>query len=71
MVKEKILIYGMGITGKAVKNFCKYKKIPYEIYDDTKTKENFKKILKNISTIVLSPGVKKTNLNIKFALKIK
>ena len=71
MVKERILIYGMGITGKAVKNFCKYKKIPYAIYDDTKSKDNFKKILKNISTIVLSPGVKKTNLNIKFALKNK
>ena len=71
MVKEKILIYGMGITGKAVKNFCKYKKIPYEIYEDTKSKDNFKKILKKISTIVLSPGIRKSNLNIKFALENK
>ena len=71
MIKEKILIYGMGVTGKAVKNFCSQKKIPYELYDDTKKKVDFKEILKDISTVVLSPGIKKNNLNIQIALKKK
>ena len=71
MIKEKILIYGMGVTGKAVKNFCSLKKIPYELYDDTKNEVDFKEILKDISTVVLSPGIKKTNLNIQIALKKK
>ena len=33
----KTLIFGYGITGKAVENFLRNKSIEYLIYDDNKT----------------------------------
>ena len=71
-MKKKILIYGMGKTGAAVKKFCIKKNIPYETYDDKKQNpDKFKNLLEKISTIVLSPGVPASNGNIKLAIKTK
>ena len=44
---KKILIYGMGKTGKAVKKFCENNKIKYFTFDDNTDKRNrFDKLIK-------------------------
>ena len=71
-MEKKILIYGMGTTGKAVKKFCDKNKIKYFTFDDNKDKRNkFEKLIKNTSKIVLSPGIPKSNDNVKFAINKK
>ena len=69
---KKILIYGMGKTGKAVKKFCENNKIKYFTFDDNIDKRNrFDKLIKNTSKIIISPGISKSNENIKFAISKK
>ena len=47
---KKILIYGMGKTGKAVKKFCENNKIKYFTFDDNIDKRNrFDKLIKNMN----------------------
>ena len=71
-MEKKILIYGMGTTGKAVKKFCENNKIKYFTFDDNKDKKNkFKKLIKNTSKIILSPGIPRSNDNVKFAINKK
>ena len=66
---KKILIYGMGKTGKAVKKFCENNKIKYFTFDDnTDKRKRFDKLIKNTSKIIISPGISKSNENIKLSL---
>ncbi len=51
---EKILIYGKGKTGEAVKKFCDKNKIQNIITDDKSYSEN---LIKNVDTVVVSPGI--------------
>ncbi|NPA52904.1 MAG: UDP-N-acetylmuramoyl-L-alanine--D-glutamate ligase [Aquificae bacterium] len=51
---KKILIYGKGKTGEAVKNFCDKNKIENDLVDDHTYNPN---LLKNYTTIVVSPGI--------------
>ena len=61
----KTLIFGYGITGKAVENFLKNKSIEYLIYDDNETVllDIEKDLLFDesqiniIDEIVISPGI--------------
>ncbi len=58
MLKEKkVLIYGKGRVGNALKSFCEYLKIDADIRDDSDAPENFD----NYSTIVPSPGISPKN----------
>ena len=69
---KKILIYGLGKSGKAVKKFCENNKIKYFTFDDNIDKRNrFDKLIKNTSKIIISPGISKSNENIKFAISKK
>jgi UDP-N-acetylmuramoylalanine--D-glutamate ligase len=61
------LIYGYGVTGKAVEAFFNKKNIPYKIFDENLT-ENYKnKIVKeellkeDFDEVILSPGIKDSN----------
>lgn len=69
-MKKRVLIYGLGITGKELIKFCKKNKIPFYDHDDNK-KNNFDKVLNKISEIILSPGIARSNKNINKALKLK
>lgn len=68
---KKILIYGMGSTGKEVVKFCKKRKIDFFTFDDNKNNEkDFKKILKETKEIITSPGVGLRNKNLRFAISL-
>ncbi|MDD5197732.1 MAG: UDP-N-acetylmuramoyl-L-alanine--D-glutamate ligase [Candidatus Gracilibacteria bacterium] len=51
--EKKVLIYGKGKVGTALKNFCEYNKIPSDIRDDSDNIESFDKY----SIIIPSPGI--------------
>jgi len=81
-MRKKILIYGMGITGIELVEFCKKNEIPYIPFDDTKQlinksekvlgpKDNFKNLLKYCNEIVVSPGIGLRNKNIQLAIKYR
>lgn len=61
------LIYGYGVTGKAVEAFFNKKNIPYKIFDEN-LNENFdNKIVRdellkeNFDEVILSPGIQENN----------
>ena len=72
--KHSFLVYGLGSTGKSVINFFKRNDIKnFKVWDDefknlykSKHVVKLEETLDEVDHIVLSPGVKKTNLNIKF-----
>ena len=71
-MKKKVLIYGMGVTGVELRKFCRKKSISYITFDDnsvSKTKYEFKDLLKNCEEIIVSPGIGLRNKNIKLAIK--
>tara|TARA_Y100000588_G_C14238316_1_gene918266 strand:+ start:1127 stop:2389 length:1263 start_codon:yes stop_codon:yes gene_type:complete len=71
-MKKKVLIYGMGVTGVELRKFCRKKRISYITFDDnsvSKTKYEFKDLLKNCEEIIVSPGIGLRNKNIKLAIK--
>ena len=81
-MRKKILIYGMGVTGIELVEFCKKNKIPYIPFDDTKKlinksekvlgpKDDFKNLLKYCNEIVVSPGIGLRNKNIQLAIKCR
>tara|TARA_B100000965_G_C19590430_1_gene757713 strand:- start:1321 stop:2604 length:1284 start_codon:yes stop_codon:yes gene_type:complete len=72
---KKILVYGLGATGKSVIKFLKKKKIfDYKVWDDDKKKRQkfankiIDKALNNIDFIVLSPGINLNNALLKSKL---
>jgi len=69
---KKILIYGMGKTGKELKKHCKKNSINFCTFDDkTDQQSDFIYYLKKCSEIVVSPGIGLKNKNLKLALKKK
>jgi UDP-N-acetylmuramoylalanine--D-glutamate ligase len=61
------LIYGYGVTGKAVEAFFNKKNIPYKIFDENVTKNYENKIVKeelfkeDFDEVILSPGIQDNN----------
>ena len=69
---KKILIYGLGVTGKDLVKFCKKNSIPFFTFDDFYNDDcQFEKLLNQTSEIVTSPGISLRNKNLKKALKRK
>ena len=61
------LIYGYGVTGKAVEAFFNKKNIPYKIFDENLT-ENFNNkieidalLKEDFDEVILSPGIRENN----------
>ena len=58
---KKILIFGLGKTGKSVQKYLQKNKINYTIWDDYKklqrNKIDNKYYLKNYDYIIISPGI--------------
>jgi UDP-N-acetylmuramoylalanine--D-glutamate ligase len=61
------LIYGYGVTGKAVEAFFNKKNIPYKIFDENSNENYGNKIVKdellkeNFDEVILSPGIQDNN----------
>ena len=61
------LIYGYGVTGKAVEAFFNKKNIPYKIFDENLNENYDNKIVKdellkeNFDEVILSPGIQENN----------
>ncbi len=55
---KKILIFGLGVSGCGVREFCKQRRIEYSIYDDNPTKcEGDTDDLSVFDLAVISPGI--------------
>ena len=68
---KKILIYGLGKTGKALVKFCKKRNISFTTFDDRDNGDiNFEDKLKNCSEIIVSPGIGLKNRNLKKAIQL-
>ncbi len=66
---KNILIFGLGISGLGVLNFCKENGIAFETYDDDPSKSSSKiSDLQTFDAIVLSPGI---SLSHEIILKAK
>ena len=65
------LIFGYGVTGKAVEAFYNKKNIPYKIFDEKSTENYDNKICKDqifkedFDEVILSPGINESNETLK------
>ncbi len=67
---KKILIYGLGRTGRDLVKFCKKRNMSFTTFDDRDNSDiNFEDSLKNCSEIIVSPGIGLRNINLQKAIK--
>ena len=65
------LIFGYGVTGKAVEAFYNKKNIPYKIFDENSTENYDNEIFKDqifkedFDEVILSPGINESNETLK------
>ena len=59
----KKLIFGYGITGRAIEKYFLQNNINYLIYDDylTPTKTSIDKIIEEVDEVFVSPGISPRN----------
>ena len=74
ILNKRYLLYGYGITNKAVKKFFDLHNVKYLIYlDDENDPLQFEKIFNQIDYVIKSPGIEFDTLFLKkcYELKIK